>query len=94
MHVDFVLIALGVNDSIEFHSSRRWATDLEKLIEAIRAAVGDVPILLAGVPPLDCFPLLPKPLSFVLGARSAALGQASVKLSAKDEECSARSVSN
>ncbi len=78
-----VVVALGVNDSIEFHSARRWATDLEKLIEAIRVAVGDVPILLAGVPPLDCFPVLPEPLSSALGARSAALGQAAVKLSAK-----------
>lgn len=80
-HADVVLIALGVNDSIEFHSAQRWRADLEKLIEAVRTAVGDVPILLAGVPPLDYFPVLPKPLSLALGARSAALGQASIGLS-------------
>ena len=80
---DIVLIALGVNDSIEFHSSRRWAGDLTDLIRAIRAAVGEVPILLSGVPPLDRFPVLPKPLSLALGARSAALGRASVELSKK-----------
>ena len=78
---DLVVIALGVNDSLEFHSARRWAIDLERLIEAVRKTVGDVPILLAGVPPLDYFPLLPKPLSLALGARSAALGQASIRLS-------------
>ena len=29
---DVVVIALGVNDSIEFHSARRWAADMELLI--------------------------------------------------------------
>lgn len=75
---DVVLVALGVNDSIEFHTARRWAADIERLIEAIRREVGDVLVLLAGVPPLDYFPALPQPLSFVLGARSASLGQASI----------------
>jgi lysophospholipase L1-like esterase len=37
-------------------------------------------VLLAGVPPIDCFPALPKPLNLVLGARSASLDQASMAL--------------
>jgi len=74
---DVVLIALGVNDSIEFHTARRWASDMERLIEAVRGEVGNALVLLAGVPPLHCFPALPQPLSFVLGARSASLGEAS-----------------
>ena len=82
---DVVLIALGVNDSIEFHTARRWADDLERLIVAIRAEVGDALVLLSGVPPLDCFPVLPQPLNFVLGARSAALGRASVTVANKME---------
>jgi lysophospholipase L1-like esterase len=73
---DVVLIALGVNDSIEFHTAGRWVADLKRLIEGIRARVGDVPVLLAGVPPLEYFPALPQPLSFVLGARSTALARA------------------
>jgi lysophospholipase L1-like esterase len=80
---DVVVIALGVNDSIEFHTARRWAGDVERLIDAVRAEVGDVPVLLSGVPPLDYFPALPQPLSTVLGARSAALGQATVSLAKK-----------
>jgi lysophospholipase L1-like esterase len=80
---DVVLIALGVNDSIEFHTARRWAADVEQLIEAIRAEVGDALVLLAGVPPLDCFPALPQPLSFVLGTRSACLGEASTEFATK-----------
>ncbi len=80
---EVVLIALGVNDSIEFHSARRWALDIERLIEAVRTEVGDVLVLLAGVPPLDCFPALPRPLSWVLGARSASLAEASVRVANK-----------
>ena len=46
----------------------------------MRREVGDAAVVLAGVPPLDCFPALPQPLSFVLGARSAALERASFEL--------------
>ena len=79
-HADVVMIALGVNDAIEFHTARRWATDVEGLIEDVRAQVGDPLVLLSGVPPLNYFPALPQPLSFVLGARSAALERASLKM--------------
>ncbi len=82
---DIVMIALGVNDAIEFHTARRWASDVEGLIEDVRAQVGDALVLLSGVPPLNYFPALPEPLSFVLGARSAALERASLKLVEKLE---------
>jgi len=77
---DVVMIALGVNDSIELHTARQWASEVEGLIGDVRAQVGDALVLLSGVPPLDYFPALPQPLSFVLGARSAALERASVDL--------------
>lgn len=77
---EVVMIALGVNDSIEFHTARRWAADIEGLIADVRREVGDALVLLAGVPPLDYFPALPKPLSLALGARSAALERASLEL--------------
>lgn len=77
---DIVMIALGVNDSIEFHTARRWSADMERLIADVRREVGDAPVVLAGVPPLDYFPALPQPLSFVLGARSTALERASLEL--------------
>ncbi|MEP6569572.1 MAG: SGNH/GDSL hydrolase family protein [Acidobacteriota bacterium] len=77
---DVVMIALGVNDAIEFHTARRWAMDMKGLIEDVRSQVGDPLVLLSGVPPLNQFPALPQPLSFVLGARSAALERASLKM--------------
>jgi lysophospholipase L1-like esterase len=80
LRADLVTIVLGVNDTIEFHSGRRWASDIERLIDSVRAEVGDALVLLSGVPPMNCFPALPQPLSFVLGARSAALERATVGL--------------
>jgi lysophospholipase L1-like esterase len=80
---DVVLIALGVNDSVEFHTARRWIADVERLIESVRGEVGDALVLLAGVPPIDHFPALPCPLSFVLGARSASLARASIGIAGR-----------
>jgi lysophospholipase L1-like esterase len=77
---DVVMIALGVNDSIELHTARRWTADIETLIDEIRAEVGEALVLLSGVPPLEHFPALPQPLRFALGARSAALGRASLEV--------------
>jgi lysophospholipase L1-like esterase len=79
-HIDVVVIALGVNDTIELHTARRWTADMRALIEDVRAHVGEATIVLSGVPPLDYFPALPQPLSFVLGARSAALERAAIRL--------------
>lgn len=80
MNADVVVIALGVNDTIELHTARRWMNDVERLIDAVRDEVGDAQVLLSGVPPMDCFPALPQPLRFVLGARSASLERATVEL--------------
>ena len=49
LRADVVTIVLGVNDTIEFHSPRRWAFDVERLIEYVRAEVGDALVLLSGV---------------------------------------------
>lgn len=68
---DLVVIALGVNDTIELHSAGRYRRDLLRLVVAVRRELGPVPVLLVGVPPMGRFPVLPQPLRAVLGARSA-----------------------
>jgi lysophospholipase L1-like esterase len=82
---DVVVIALGVNDSIAFHTARRWASDIELLINTVRREVGNSLVVLAGVPPLDHFPALRQPLGFVLGARSATLDHASAQIATRLE---------
>ena len=79
---DLVVIALGVNDTIELHSAARFRRDLLRLTVALRRRLGRVPVLLAGVPPMDRFPTLPQPLRAVFGLRSAALDAAAASLAA------------
>lgn len=78
--IDLILIGLGVNDTLALRSARRWRADLEALIEALHARTGPAPVLLAGVPDMHHFPLLPFPLSFVLGSRSRLLDHAAGRL--------------
>ncbi|WP_051728596.1 SGNH/GDSL hydrolase family protein [Amycolatopsis sp. La24] len=73
---DVVVVVLGVNDTLELHSAARYRRDLLSIIVEVRRRVGDIPVVLAGVPPLASFPSLPRPLRDLLGARSVALDQA------------------
>jgi lysophospholipase L1-like esterase len=72
---DLVVIALGVNDTIELRTTAAYRRDLLTLVLDLRR-LGPVDVLLAGVPPMSRFPALPRPLRDVLAARSAALDAA------------------
>lgn len=78
--IDLALVALGVNDTLRFHSPRRWAADLTALVAALRQRVGPVPVALAAVPPLGRFPALPQPLRAALGLRARLLDMAAAEL--------------
>jgi lysophospholipase L1-like esterase len=73
---DLVVIALGVNDTIELRSAAGYRRDLLALVVDLRRRLGPVDVLLAGVPPMARFPSLPRPLRDVLAARSTALDAA------------------
>ncbi|MCR6489748.1 SGNH/GDSL hydrolase family protein [Amycolatopsis sp. OK19-0408] len=77
---DLVVIALGVNDTIELRSAPAYRRDLLALVIALRRRLGPVDVLLAGVPPMARFPALPRPLRDVLSARSRALDRAAAAL--------------
>lgn len=78
---DLVLVALGVNDTTELHTAARYRRDLLGLVVDLRRRLGQVDVVLAGVPPMGHFPGLPRPLRDVLAARSAALDAAAAELS-------------
>jgi lysophospholipase L1-like esterase len=73
---DVVAVALGVNDTIELNSVKRWRHDVRDLISAIRDQLGGVKIVLAGAPPLGSFPAFPDLLKTFLGTRARLLDQA------------------
>ncbi|MEQ0561597.1 SGNH/GDSL hydrolase family protein [Amycolatopsis sp. NEAU-NG30] len=77
---DLVVVALGVNDTIELRTGPAYRRDLLALVVELRRRLGPVPVLLAGVPPMSRFPALPRPLRDVLAARSAALDKAAASL--------------
>lgn len=68
---DLVVLALGVNDVLRLTPPALWLYEMAALVRAIQAQVGDAPVLIAGLPRIDHFPLLPMPLRGVLGRRAA-----------------------
>ncbi|WP_342075002.1 SGNH/GDSL hydrolase family protein [Yoonia sp. SS1-5] len=68
--IDFVLIALGVNDSKNGVSLRKWQTGYRKLLDEISDKFDAPQICASGLPPVRHFPILPRPLRTVLGDRA------------------------
>jgi lysophospholipase L1-like esterase len=73
LHADVVVISVGINDVTSLTSTRRWRANLLGIFKALRAASPKATIVIAGLPPLGLFPLLPQPLRFVLGQRASRL---------------------
>ncbi|MEM1235996.1 MAG: SGNH/GDSL hydrolase family protein [Pseudomonadota bacterium] len=67
---DFVIIALGVNDTKNGVSARNWERGYRHLLDMISKKFDPQKICVSGVPFLGGFPILPTPLNTVLGDRS------------------------
>ncbi len=80
---DVVLLAFGVNDTSAFHSARRFATDLQQLIDLVRQQCQPRLLLLSGVPPVHRLHALPQPLRSILGLKAAALNQMAREVAAQ-----------
>jgi lysophospholipase L1-like esterase len=66
---DIVVISVGVNDITSLMRSGHWARSLGVLLDAIGEKYPSAIVGLAGIPPLEGFPLLPFPLRSILGLR-------------------------
>ncbi len=64
--MDFVLVALGGNDTFKVSSPNRWRNGMTKLIENLRVKYPSAVILLANTPRVMDFTALPKFLKMVL----------------------------
>lgn len=67
---DVIVVSVGINDVTGLSRSGRWRKDLGRLVTALEGRVPDAVILVAGLPPLWGFPLLPQPLRALLGLRA------------------------
>lgn len=70
---DLVLLSLGVNDVTGLRPRSRFRRDLQALCADLRDWSPQALLLHVGIPPLQCFPLLPPPLRHWLGLRAAQL---------------------
>jgi len=79
--VDLALVAFGVNDTSAFRPVGRWRADLLEILTALDERCAPRQIILAGVPPVAHFPVLPQPLRWVLGLKASALDAAAREIS-------------
>lgn len=67
---DVVVVSIGVNDTKNLHSRRRWRADLTALLDSVTAQAPQARVVLLGIPPMERFPALPTALGLALGLRS------------------------
>ncbi len=78
------LISIGVNDSIRGTAPERFAENLLALLATLHERSPTARILLSGIPPLESFPSLPRPLGSLLGERASRLRSAMNKVARSD----------
>jgi lysophospholipase L1-like esterase len=67
---DFVVVSTGVNDVTGLTRLDDFRTELQRLLDDIRARAPSAVIAINGLPPMHRFPALPQPLRFTLGLRA------------------------
>lgn len=76
---DAIFVSAGVNDVTGLTPTRVWRTQLRALLRALHKHSPNAPIVILGVPPMQRFPLLPRPLRAVIGLRAEILDQIAVR---------------
>lgn len=79
---DLVVISVGVNDVKNLRSDTAYASGLQTLLEHVRSA-SRASIILLGLPPMERFPALPRPLADLLGARARRLDRVGARVAAE-----------
>lgn len=68
----FVVVALGINDTVRLTRQKRWIAGARQLTETL-VGLGAGKVVFSSVPPLGHFPALPPPLRGIMGVRSRLL---------------------
>ena len=66
---DVILLSVGVNDVLKLERSGRFRRQLLRLVRELRRHSPDSVIAYVGLPPLDEFPKLRRPLRWIVGHR-------------------------
>lgn len=75
---DVLVLSVGVNDLTALHPLRRWRTDLEALLRRLAVVAPRAAVVLLGMPPVETFPALPRPLRDVLATRAERMDRVGV----------------
>jgi lysophospholipase L1-like esterase len=70
-----IVIGLGGNDAFTLNSPKKWAQDIQNLINELRIRFGSVPIYFTNMPPIKEFPAFTKTIKFVVGNLVELLGE-------------------
>jgi lysophospholipase L1-like esterase len=65
----FIVLSVGVNDVTSLEKTSAFRKKLHEIIHGLVQHSPSAIIAVAGIPPLQGFPLLPQPLGFILGLR-------------------------
>lgn len=76
---DALFVSAGVNDVTGLTPTRVWRAQLTALLCALHAHSPYAPIVILGLPPMQRFPLLPRPLRAVIGLRAEILDQIALR---------------
>ena len=80
---DVVVISIGVNDTKDLHSRRRWRLDLTTLLDSVTTQAPDARVVLLGLPPMEKFPALPRALGLALGWRARRMDRVGREVAAR-----------
>lgn len=77
---DIVITSVGVNDVTKLISPQKWIQQQQEFYTVIERKFSPKMVLVTGVPPMNLFPALPNPLSWLFGQYSSAMNNKLEKL--------------
>ncbi|WP_088323249.1 SGNH/GDSL hydrolase family protein [Polaribacter tangerinus] len=81
--VDVIVIGLGGNDAFTLNSPKKWAKDIDNIIQILRHKYPKTPIYFTNMPPIKEFPAFTKTIKFVIGNLVEILGKQLYKVVTK-----------
>ena len=87
LQTDIALVSAGVNDVTSDVQAARWIEQVDALARLLREDAGARLILFAGLPPMQRFTALPRPLRGYLGARAALFNRHLRRWAASRPDC-------
>jgi lysophospholipase L1-like esterase len=77
---ELVVLSVGVNDAVRGTPPALFKDSLAAIVDALVASRRRPAVVFGGIPPLDSFPALPRPLATLLGDRARRLQRRAVDL--------------